>query len=61
MHGIKNIKNGYWVFPGSNELPGFDADPSPPSIAEGHERVELYLYSAYELYSLYRDLVHVQG
>jgi len=33
-------------FPGSKERPGRDADPSPPSSAVGHERVELYLYSS---------------
>ena len=36
--------NGYPVFPGGKERPGRDADPSPPSSAVGHERVELYLY-----------------
>ena len=35
---------GYWVFPGGKERPERDADPSPPSSAVGHERVELYLY-----------------
>jgi hypothetical protein len=25
--------------------PGRGADPSPPSMCRGHERVELYLYS----------------
>ena len=39
--------NGYRVFPGGKERPGRDADPSPPSSAVGHERVELYLYSPY--------------
>jgi len=41
--------------------PGRDADPSPPSIAVGHERVELYLYSPYGPYGLYRSSVPVQG
>ena len=36
--------NGYRVFPGGNERPGRDADPSASSSAVGHERVELYLY-----------------
>jgi hypothetical protein len=43
------------------ERPGRDADPSPPSSATGHERVELYLYSPYGLYGLYRASVPVQG
>jgi len=37
------LYNGYRVFPGGKEGPGRDADPSPPSSAVGHERVELYL------------------
>jgi hypothetical protein len=41
--------------------PGGDADPSPPSFAVGHERVELYLYSSYGPYDLYRASVPVQG
>ena len=77
-------------FPGGKEWPGCDADPSPPSSAVGHERVEpipllplwavrpvqslsactrvhftftveLYLYSPYGPYGLYRASVHVQG
>jgi len=40
---------------------GSDADPSPPSSAVGHERVELYLYSLNGPYGLYRALVPVQG
>jgi hypothetical protein len=39
------LYNGYQVFPGGKERSGRDADPSPPSSAVGHERVELYLYS----------------
>jgi len=46
------LYNGYWVFPGGKEQLGHDADPSPPSSATGHERVELYLYSPYEPYGL---------
>ena len=40
------LYNGYRVFPGGKERPGREADPSPPSSAVGHERVELYLYSS---------------
>ena len=36
---------GTGSFRGGKEQPGRDADPSPPSSAVGHERVELYLYS----------------
>jgi len=46
-------------FPGGKERPGRDADPSPPSSAVGHERVELYLYSPYGPYGLYRASVPV--
>jgi len=53
--------NGYRVFPGGKERPGRDVDPSPPSSAVGHERVELYLYSPYGPYGLYRASVPVQG
>jgi hypothetical protein len=35
----------YFVFPEGKVRPGRDADPSPPSIAEVKNRVELYLYS----------------
>jgi hypothetical protein len=52
---------GYRVFPGGIERPGRDADPSPPSSAVGHERVELYLYSTYGPFGLYRASVPVQG
>ena len=55
------LYNGYRVFPGGKERPGRDADPSPPSSAVGHERIELYLYSPYEPYGLYRASVPVQG
>jgi hypothetical protein len=48
------------VFPGGKERPGRDADPSLPSSAAGHERVELYLYSPYGPYGLYRAAVPVQ-
>jgi hypothetical protein len=52
-----------WV-PGlsrGKERPGRDADHSPHSNAVGQERVELYLYSPYRLYGLYRASVPVQG
>jgi len=55
------LYNGYRVFPGGKERPGRDADPSSPSSAVGHERVELYLYSPYGPYGLYRSSVSVQG
>jgi hypothetical protein len=54
------LYNGYWVFPEGKERPGHDADPSPPSSAVGHERVELYLYFPYGPYGLYRASVPVQ-
>jgi len=52
-----------WV-PGlsrGKERPGRDADPSPTSSSVGHERVELYFYSPYGPYGLYRASVPVQG
>jgi len=52
--------NGYRVFPGGKERPGRDADPSSPSSAVGHERVQLYLYSPYGPYGLYRASAPVQ-
>jgi hypothetical protein len=55
------LYNGYRVFPGGKERPGRDADPSPASSAVGHERVELYLYSLYGPYGLYRASVLVHG
>jgi hypothetical protein len=55
------LYNGYRVFPGAKERPGRDADPSPPSSAVGHERVELHLYSPCGPYGLYRASVTVQG
>jgi len=55
------LYNGYRVFPGGKEQPRRDTDPSPPSSAVGHERVELYLYSPYGAYGLYRASVPVQG
>jgi len=55
------LYNGHRVFPGGKERAGRDADPTPPSSAVGHERVELYLYSPYGPYGLYRASVPVQG
>ena len=53
---------GTGSFPGGGkERPGRDADPSPPSSAVGHQRVELWLYSPYGPYGLYRASVPVQG
>jgi hypothetical protein len=49
------LYNGYRVFPGGKERPGRDTDPSPPSSAIGHKRVQLYLYSPFEPYGLYRE------
>jgi hypothetical protein len=54
------LYNGYWIFPGSKERPGRDADPSPHSSAVGHEGAELYLYSPYGSYGLYKASVPVQ-
>jgi len=55
------LYKGYRVFPEGKERPGRDTDPSPPSSAVGHERAELYLYSLYGPYGLYRASVLVQG
>jgi hypothetical protein len=51
------LYNGYRVFPRGKEWLGRDADSSPPSNAVSHERVELYLYSPYGPYGLYRASV----
>jgi hypothetical protein len=48
------------VFPWGKERSGRDADPSSPSSAVGHERVELYLYSPYGPHGLYRASVPVE-
>jgi len=58
---VSLLYNEYRVFPGGKEGPGRDSDPSPLSSAVGHERVELYLYSPYGPYGLYRASVPVQG
>jgi hypothetical protein len=54
------LYNGYRIFSGGKERPGRNADPTSPSSAVGHERVELYPYSPYGLYGLYRASVPVQ-
>jgi len=54
------LYNGYRLFPRGKERPGHDADPSLPSSAISRERVELYLYSPYGPYGLYRASVPVQ-
>jgi len=48
-------------FPGVKSGRGVTLTPHPPSSAVGHERVELYLYSPYGPYGLYRASVPVQG
>ena len=50
-----------WVpgLSGGKEQPGCDADPSAPSSAVCHERVELYLYSPCGPYGLYRASVEL--
>jgi len=55
------LYSGHQVFSGGKEQPGHDADSSPPSTTVGNERVELYLYSPYGPYGLYRASVPVQG
>jgi hypothetical protein len=44
---------------GYKERLGRDADPSPPSSALGHERVELYLYFPYGPYGLYKGAFYL--
>jgi len=58
---VSLLYNGHQVFHGGKERSGRDADPSPPSSAVGHKRVELYVYSPYGPYGLYRASVPVQG
>jgi len=50
---------GTGSFLGGKERPGCDPDPSPSSSAIGHERVELYLYSPYGPYSLYKGALYL--
>ena len=52
---------GTGSFPGVKSGRGVTLTPSSPSSAVGHERVELYLYSPYGPYGLYRASVPVQG
>ena len=59
--GTMKIQASALTHPYSKQRPGRDADPSPPSNAVGHKRVELYLYSPYGPYGLYRASVSVQG
>jgi len=51
---------GTGSFPGVKSGRGVTLAPHPFQC-RGHERVELYLYSPYGPYSLYRASVHVQG
>jgi hypothetical protein len=53
------LYNGYRVFFDGKERPEREADPSPISTAVGHERVELYVYSPYGPYGLYRASVEL--
>ena len=54
------LYNGYRVFPGVKSGQGVTLI-THPFYCRGHERVELYLYSAYEQYGVYRASVPVQG
>jgi len=53
------LYNGYRTFPGGKKRPVRDADPTPPSSAVV-KKIELYLYSPYGPYGLYRASVPVQ-
>jgi hypothetical protein len=55
-----HLYNGYQVFPGGKERPKREFDPLPTSSDVRHERVELYLYSPYGSYGLYRASVLVE-
>jgi hypothetical protein len=48
-------------FPGVKSGRGVTLTPYPPSSTVDHERVELYLYSSYGPYGLYKASVPVQG
>jgi len=50
---------GTGFFPGGKERPRRDTDPSPLSSAVCHERVELYLYSPYGPYGLYKGALYL--
>jgi len=52
---------GTGSFPGVKSGQGVTLTPLTPFSAVGHERVELYLYSPYGPYGLYRASVPVQG
>ena len=51
---------GTWSFPEAKSGRGVTLSPHPFQCC-GHERVELYLYSPYGSYGLYRASVPVQG
>jgi hypothetical protein len=55
-----SCKMGTGSFPGVKSGRG-DTNPSSPSSAIGHEKVELYLYSPYAPHGLYRASASVQG
>jgi hypothetical protein len=55
-----SCKMGTGSYLGGKKRLGCNAVPSPPSSAVGHERVELYMYSLYGPYGLYRTSVPVQ-
>jgi len=52
---------GIGSFPGVKSGRSVTLTPQTPSSGVGHERVELYLYSPYGPYGLYRASVPVQG
>ena len=52
---------GTGSFPEVKSGRGVTLTPHPLLVSFGHERVELYLYSPYEPYSLYRASVPVLG
>jgi len=52
---------GTGSFPGGKERPGVTLTPHPLLVPLVMKRVELYLYSPYGPYGLYRASVPVQG
>ena len=56
-----SCKMGTGSFPGVKSGRAVTLTPSPPFECRGHERLELYLYSPYGPYGLYRASVPVQG
>ena len=54
------LYNRYWVFPGLKSSRGVTLTLTPFSC-HGHKRVQLYLYTTYGAYGLYRGSVPVQG